>query len=115
MSEKLRVSRAQAIEAKCHDCQGHYDDGKLDCKNTFCSLYAFMPYRRLSPNLDWQMYSPRRIGQKTRIGTDKVKQDKNETKTRVNDSKGVPPAENFQAPVKSQKTVLPKNRMEVSP
>lgn len=57
-----KSSRKKAIESKCHDCMAQYVDGKQDCEVVVCPLYPFMPYRRKTPNLDWQQYSPRRIG-----------------------------------------------------
>lgn len=63
--DKRKISRRYAIEAKCHDCQGAYIDGKHDCEIVMCSLYPFMPYRKRKPVLDWQQYSPRRVGHVT--------------------------------------------------
>jgi hypothetical protein len=40
----------------------HYHDGKDDCENTTCSLYTFMPYRKLDPDLTWAQYNPRKKG-----------------------------------------------------
>jgi hypothetical protein len=34
----------KAILAHCKDCCCGYIDGKVDCENTTCSLYSFMPY-----------------------------------------------------------------------
>ena len=41
-----RLTRGQAILAKCYDCMGGFNDGKQDCEITECSLYPFMPYRK---------------------------------------------------------------------
>ncbi len=57
-----KVSRRIAIESKCHECMAHYADGKSDCQVVTCPLYLFMPYRKQKPVLDWQRFSPRRIG-----------------------------------------------------
>lgn len=40
-----RITRNQAIRAKCYDCMGGYSDGKLDCRIKTCPLYPWMPYR----------------------------------------------------------------------
>lgn len=40
-----KLTRNQAIKAKCYDCMGYYVDGKCDCKMPDCSLYLFNPYR----------------------------------------------------------------------
>ena len=39
------LTRNQAIQAKCYDCMGRYDDGAEDCQIKECPLYSFMPYR----------------------------------------------------------------------
>jgi len=39
------MSRAQAILAKCFDCEGYHLDGKTVCTSTDCPLYPFTPYR----------------------------------------------------------------------
>ncbi len=57
-----KLSRAQAVEAKCHDCMGHYVDGMLDCQHTSCPLYTWMPYRKLEPGEEWAKYGTRRVG-----------------------------------------------------
>lgn len=40
-----RLTRAQAIQAKCADCTGEYTDGRKDCGIGTCPLYPFSPYR----------------------------------------------------------------------
>jgi hypothetical protein len=40
-----RITRNEAIKAKCYDCSGYYGDGRGDCGVTSCPLYGFMPYR----------------------------------------------------------------------
>lgn len=40
-----RLTRGQAIAAKCADCMDWYADGRVSCELTSCSLYPFMPYR----------------------------------------------------------------------
>ncbi|RKY28748.1 MAG: hypothetical protein DRP83_00210 [Planctomycetota bacterium] len=55
-------TRTQAMLAKCHDCTGHYHDGKDDCEVTKCPLYKWMPYRKLEPDFEWAEYNPRSKG-----------------------------------------------------
>jgi hypothetical protein len=40
-----RLTRAQAILAKCADCCGDYSDGRIDCGIGQCPLYPWHPYR----------------------------------------------------------------------
>ncbi len=40
-----RITRNQAIKAKCYECTGGYADGKGDCGIADCPLYNFMAYR----------------------------------------------------------------------
>lgn len=58
----LKVTFKNAILAQCHECLGYYGDGMQDCENRTCSLYSYMPYRSLEPDLSWTMYHPRRKG-----------------------------------------------------
>lgn len=60
--KKSEVSRALAVIAKCHDCMGCYEEGKLDCGVVGCSLYSFMPYRKLEPDLSWTEINPKKKG-----------------------------------------------------
>jgi hypothetical protein len=46
----------------CHECNGYYDDGKKDCGNTKCPLYAWMPYKKLEPDMNWSEFHPKRSG-----------------------------------------------------
>lgn len=55
-------TRKECIMAFCHDCGGHYTDGKVDCENTRCALYYYMPYRKKEPDYTWQKYNPTRRG-----------------------------------------------------
>ena len=41
-----RITRGDAIKAKCYDCMGYYVNGAADCEITDCPLYPWMPYRR---------------------------------------------------------------------
>ena len=42
----FRITRNEAIKAKCYDCMGFYDQAQdKDCNNTTCPLYPYMPYR----------------------------------------------------------------------
>lgn len=58
----LKVTPMNAIKSKCHECMGHYVDGRVDCGNTACSLYAYMPYAQGEPNNEWTKYSNNRSG-----------------------------------------------------
>ena len=40
-----KLTRGEAILAKCYDCVCHYADGKVDCELPTCPLYDYMPYR----------------------------------------------------------------------
>lgn len=59
---KCNLTMKNAILSQCHECLGHYKDGKIDCENVRCSLYTWMPYRRLEPDLAWRNYYSRRSG-----------------------------------------------------
>jgi hypothetical protein len=41
-----RNCASAAIKAKCFDCCGYYEDGKVDCGVKGCPLYPWMPYRK---------------------------------------------------------------------
>ena len=45
-----RLTRRQAMLAKCADCMGYYIDGRLDCQMPECALYPFMPYGTFKPD-----------------------------------------------------------------
>jgi len=57
-----------AIEYRCHECMGGYQDGHADCEIPDCALYAWMPYRRLEPDIGFLEYSPRGTGHRQRKG-----------------------------------------------
>ena len=59
---EITPTRKKAIELKCHDCMGAYIDGKVDCQNSKCPLYAFMPYRKGKVDLSVFLYAPRAVG-----------------------------------------------------
>ncbi len=41
-----RITRGEAITAKCYECNAGYDDEKAgDCNSPLCPLYQYMPYR----------------------------------------------------------------------
>ena len=44
--EGKKLSRAEAMKAKCYGCMNNYIDGKMDCLVEDCELYQYMPYRR---------------------------------------------------------------------
>lgn len=38
------INRNAAIKAKCYDCCGYFEDGRVDCQNHTCPLYSYFPY-----------------------------------------------------------------------
>lgn len=48
-NEKLTLK--QAVMAKCYDCCGYYQDGKLPCTSKNCALFPFMPYNPVKRKL----------------------------------------------------------------
>ena len=42
----VKLGRKDAILAKCYECMGGYDCGKVDCKAITCPLYDYYPYKR---------------------------------------------------------------------
>ena len=44
---------AKAVRAKCLDCICYPGNGRMDCEIPGCSLYYWMPYRKLAPDLKW--------------------------------------------------------------
>lgn len=40
-----KISKSQAILAKCYECMGYYIDGGTDCCVKSCPLYTFMPFK----------------------------------------------------------------------
>ncbi len=44
-NKKQRLTRGEALIAKCCECMGGYIDGRRDCKIPSCPLYPYMPYR----------------------------------------------------------------------
>lgn len=47
--EGRKLTRGQAIKAKCYECAGGFTDGKADCAIPHCPLYSFMAYRKTTP------------------------------------------------------------------
>jgi len=43
-AEGQRITRGEALKAKCYDCMGGYADGARDCGVESCPLYLYMPY-----------------------------------------------------------------------
>jgi hypothetical protein len=39
-----RLTVKQMALAKCYDCSGYYQDGKIDCQIPDCPLYPLSPY-----------------------------------------------------------------------
>jgi len=62
MAKSKGPGRSEAMLKKCHECCGQYEDGKVDCEVPSCSLYRWMPYRKLEPDFDWSRYNPRAKG-----------------------------------------------------
>jgi len=48
-ADNKRLTRSQAIKAKCYECTCGYSDGKYDCIVFDCPLHKFMPYRGIEP------------------------------------------------------------------
>ena len=58
-----RITKGQAIIAKCAECCAGYQDGRVDCGINTCPLYGYMPYRNLTeecaePDIDASAFSP---------------------------------------------------------
>ena len=51
--KKQRLSRVNAVKAKCLECIGYPADGRVDCQVTGCPLYYWQPYRELDPDTSW--------------------------------------------------------------
>jgi len=43
--EDRKVTRKEAMLAKCYECTNGYADGKIDCGMKSCPLYSFMPFK----------------------------------------------------------------------
>lgn len=39
-----KLSPMQSMKAKCAECMGNYEDGKMDCAIPDCPIYPFMVY-----------------------------------------------------------------------
>jgi len=39
------LTRGQAIKAKCYECMGGFEDGKIDCLGKSCPLYGLRAYK----------------------------------------------------------------------
>ena len=47
----FRITRNEAIKAKCYDCMGFYDQANdKNCRNYTCPLYPYMPYKNSKPS-----------------------------------------------------------------
>ena len=46
------IARKEAALAKCFECMGYFQDGRIDCQGYDCPLYLFYPYKgqRGKPN-----------------------------------------------------------------
>ncbi len=41
-----KITRKQAMLAKCYDCCGYFSDGRADCELPGCPLYGYMIYAK---------------------------------------------------------------------
>ena len=41
-----RITRQEAIKAKCYECNGYCVDGRPECKAKDCPLWAYSPFRK---------------------------------------------------------------------
>ena len=76
-----KPGRKDAMLAFCHECCGFYEDGYLDCENTRCPLYGWMPVRKLEPDLSWFLLNPRKRGFTYKNAPESRNQDSESTKT----------------------------------
>jgi hypothetical protein len=44
-----KLTRSQAVNAKCSDCMCNFEDGLVSCEIPSCPLFPFMVYRKKSP------------------------------------------------------------------
>jgi len=44
-----KITRDEAIKAKCYECNGAYADGTGDCNIESCPLHLYMPYAVSEP------------------------------------------------------------------
>ncbi|PLX71314.1 MAG: hypothetical protein C0602_01530 [Denitrovibrio sp.] len=42
----IRITRNEAIIAKCYDCEGGYSDGIKECNISDCPLHPYNPYNK---------------------------------------------------------------------
>ena len=40
-----KLTRSQAMLAKCCDCMGYYMDGRFSCSIPDCPMFPWMPYK----------------------------------------------------------------------
>jgi len=40
-----KLTRKEAMQAKCYDCMGYFIDGRADCCIKNCPMYAFRPFK----------------------------------------------------------------------
>ena len=77
-----RLTRKQAMLAKCFECCNGYSDGKTDCRVRLCPLYAFMPYaspkkrpaKELSPGTRVELRERLKEGRKRRFSREPEQQ-----------------------------------------
>jgi len=40
-----KLSRKEAMQAKCYDCMGYFIDGRADCQIKYCPMFDFRPFK----------------------------------------------------------------------
>lgn len=40
-----KLTRKEAMLARCYDCMGYFVDGRADCMTPSCPMYSFMIFR----------------------------------------------------------------------
>ena len=94
VASPLKPTITNAVRSKCHECMGHYYDGRVDCENTACSLYSHMPYRKLEPDTMWTKYNPKVVGlveRTTRVLSDEEREVIRERFVKAREARGKQP------------------------
>jgi uncharacterized protein YjdB len=40
-----KLSRKEAMQAKCYDCMGYFIDGRADCRIKNCPMFDYRPFK----------------------------------------------------------------------
>lgn len=40
-----KLSRKEAMQAKCYDCMGYFIDGRADCQIKYCPMFDYRPFK----------------------------------------------------------------------